>query len=89
MDEETIDGNNTLSQTESAIQLKESNAFEMKELAMGEANPPTNKAKFEGVGDIPADFHLTKGAIPAGKKEVWSGTIYVKGKQTQAKGYRD
>ena len=87
---ETIDGMYDLNDTESAIQSKEAEGFEMKTLRAGAQPPPTNEADFKDLpaGELPDDFHLTLGNVPTGKEEVWSGTIYVQGKLKAAKGYR-
>ncbi|MBI4326238.1 MAG: hypothetical protein HY674_13385 [Chloroflexi bacterium] len=87
---EMIDGNYSLPETESAIQAQEAAGRELTSLRAGTSAPPTNEADFKDLpaGEMPADFHLTSGVIPKGKKKVWSGSIYVKGKRQKAKGYR-
>ena len=85
---ETFDGNYTLAETESAIQEQEAAGRKLTDLKKGSASPPTNEADFKNVDDVPDDFHLTLGKIPSGKKEAWSGSIYVEGKSKSAKGYR-
>jgi hypothetical protein len=87
---QTIDGSYSLVETESAIQEQEAAGQELTTLKAGAATPPANEADFKDLesGEMPEDFHLTQGKIPTGKKPVWSGKIYVKGKLQSATGYR-
>jgi hypothetical protein len=86
-----MDGNYTLAETESAIQAKEAAGREMITLEAGDSDPPTNEADYKklSAGKRPSPLHLTQTDIPAGKPEVWSGSIYVEGTLQEAKAYRE
>ena len=87
---ETIDGKQTLPDQESAIQFKEALGFELTAFAADETNPPLNNTDFNRlpIGQQPKPIHLTKGPLPPGETEVWSGRIFMEGKLADARAFR-
>lgn len=87
---ETIDGSQTLTEQESAIQFKEGKGYKLKTLKAGKKKPPTNEAEFERlpIGELPDLFTLVLDSVPEGEEEVWSGKIYVEGELKEAAAYR-
>jgi hypothetical protein len=86
---ETIDGNQSLSEQESAIQFKEATGFELTALAADESNPPTNNASFKELPTgRPKRIHLIRGSLPEGETEVLSGNIFVDGNKTDVVAFR-
>lgn len=87
---ETIDGNMTLADQESAVQFKDAKGYQLQSLKAVGASPPTNEAEFEQLpdGQLPDLLKLVIGSVPVGETEVWSGTIYIEGKQKKAAAYR-
>lgn len=88
-----IDGNDTLSDQESALQFKEGAGNELTALEKDDKNPPMNLASFKRLppGSRPKRLRLVLAANPqpANTTLILSSTIYVNGNEQDVKVYRE
>jgi hypothetical protein len=86
-----IDGTKSLADQESAIQIYEAAGYELLGFFADSDGDPVNELGFNDLppGQHPSTANLVVGsAIPAGKKLVCYGTIYVAGVLSQVSAFR-